>query len=85
MRMRRKKHLDDRMDGCADRVINMKPADLRFGADTTAATLDLAALFGNDHPVELRSAAAKADLSARWRRGTRSGTLWRWRNTAMCW
>ena len=59
MRMRRKKHLDDRMDGCADRVINMKPADLRFGADTTAATLDLVALFGNDHPVELEIGCGK--------------------------
>ena len=59
MRMRRKKHLDDRMDDCAGQVINMKPADLRFGAETAAEVPPLSALFGNDRPVELEIGCGK--------------------------
>ena len=59
MRMRRKKHLDDRMDECAAQIINMKPADLRFGTGTAGEVPPLAALFGNDRPVELEIGCGK--------------------------
>ena len=59
MRMRRKKHLDDRMDECAAQIINMKPADLRFGTETAGEVPPLAALFGNDRPVELEIGCGK--------------------------
>ena len=59
MRMRRKKHLDDRMDGCADQIFNMNPTDRRFGAAGTGEPLALSALFGNDRPVELEIGCGK--------------------------
>ena len=59
MRMRRKKNLDTRMDNCADRVINMQVEDRRFGAAGEEHMLNLATLFGNDHPVELEIGCGK--------------------------
>lgn len=59
MRMRRKKHLDDRMDDCAQWIINMKPESLRFGAEAGAELLDLGELFGNNRPVELEIGCGK--------------------------
>lgn len=58
MRMRRKKHLDDRMEHCADHVINMVIEERHFAADE-ASLLDLSALFGNNHPVELEIGCGK--------------------------
>lgn len=59
MRMRRKKHLDTRMDLVAERVTNMQQTDRRFGASEEQHTLCYADLFGNDHPVELEIGCGK--------------------------
>ena len=69
MRMRRKKHLDERLADCAERYINLQVADTRFDATGEEHLLDLAALFGNDHPVELEIGCGKGgficELAAR--------------------
>lgn len=59
MRMRRKKHLDARLQDCGEQIINMQVADRRFGADEQATCLSLADLFGNDNPVELEIGCGK--------------------------
>ena len=69
MRMRRKKHLDERLADCAERYINLQVADTRFDATGEEHLLDLAALFGNDNPVELEIGCGKGgficELAAR--------------------
>ena len=59
MRMRRKKHLDTRMDLVAGRVTNMQQTDRRFGTSEEQHTLCYAELFGNDNPVELEIGCGK--------------------------
>ena len=59
MRMRRKKNLDRRMEGCAERVTNILVKDRRFDADDTETMLDYVALFGNDNPVDLEIGCGK--------------------------
>ena len=63
MRMRRKKHLDTRMDLVAERVTNMQQTDRRFGASDEQHTLCYADLFGNDHPVELEIGCGKGKFT----------------------
>ena len=55
MRMRRKRNLEPRMEACASLLIARgKPMrNLKEAAQTFRAVVDYAALFGNDHPVEL--------------------------------
>ncbi len=59
MRMRRKKHLDTRLEECTGRMLNLQVADRRFDGDDGDTLLDLPALFGNDHPVELEIGCGK--------------------------
>lgn len=59
MRMRRKKHLDDRMDSCAHLFTNMVLEDKNFAATATDTLLSLSALFGNDNPVALEIGCGK--------------------------
>lgn len=59
MRMRRKKHLDTRMEICAERVTNILVKDRRFDATEQDTLLDYAALFGNDNPVHLEIGCGK--------------------------
>lgn len=59
MRMRRKKHLEERLADFAHRYTNMRLDDKRFGLDAPGRTLDVAAVFGNDHPVELEIGCGK--------------------------
>lgn len=59
MRMRRKKNLDSRMEGCAERVTNIIVKDRRFDATEEETMLDFAAVFGNDNPVHLEIGCGK--------------------------
>ncbi len=58
MRMRRKKNLDSRMEGCAERVTNILVSDRRFDASEDLL-LDYQALFGNRNPVHLEIGCGK--------------------------
>ena len=82
MRMRKKRNFETRMDACKDLllargaggILNMKEA-----AENYRDLVDFSKVFGNNRPVELKSAAAKAALSASLPRGTKASIIWRWR------
>ena len=58
--MRKKKNLEDRIAACADVLIPVQYADLNFDTPVEEdLSLDLAALFGNDHPVILEIGCGK--------------------------
>ncbi len=59
MRMRRKKHLEERLDQVAAQVINLRVDTIRFDADEAPKYLDFGALFGNDNPVEMEIGCGK--------------------------
>ncbi len=59
MRMRRKKHLDERMDNCAHLFTNMILEDRSFAAASGEAALVLPEIFGNNHPVRLEIGCGK--------------------------
>ncbi len=59
MRMRRKKHLDSRMELCAERVTNILVKDRRFDATDDDTLLDYTTLFGNRNPVHLEIGCGK--------------------------
>ena len=69
MRMRRKKHLEERLDQVAAQVINLRVDTIRFDADEAPKYLDFGVLFGNDHPVEMEIGCGKGgficELAAR--------------------
>ncbi len=69
MRMRRKKYLDERLAECAALYLNLQVENTRFDAAEAPQLLDLAALFGNDRPVELEIGCGKGgficELAAR--------------------
>ena len=62
MRMRKKRHFDERMSACGDLllakgangILNMKEA-----AENYRALVDFSAVFGNDNPVELEIGCGK--------------------------
>ncbi len=59
MRMRRKKHLDERLNSVSDQIINLWVDTVRFDADEQPIYLDFEALFGNNHPVEMEIGCGK--------------------------
>ena len=69
MRMRRKKHLDERLTGCDGLYIDLRVEDVRFDTEGENHLLELADLFGNDNPVELEIGCGKGgficELAAR--------------------
>ena len=69
MRMRRKKHLEERLDHVAAQIIPLRVDTIRFDADETPKYLDFQTLFGNDHPVEMEIGCGKGgficELAAR--------------------
>ena len=69
MRMRRKKHLDERLDSVSEQIINLWVDKVQFDADEAPKYLDFAALFGNDNPVEMEIGCGKGgficELAAR--------------------
>ena len=69
MRMRRKKHLEERLDCVAAQIINLRVDTIRFDADEKPKYLDFGTLFGNDNPVEMEIGCGKGgficELAAR--------------------
>ena len=69
MRMRRKKHLDERLDQVSNQIMNMWVDQVQFDADEAPKYLDFSALFGNDNPVEMEIGCGKGgficELAAR--------------------
>ena len=69
MRMRRKKHLDERLDQVSNQIINLWVDQVQFDADEAPKYLDFPALFGNDNPVEMEIGCGKGgficELAAR--------------------
>ena len=69
MRMRRKKHLDERLDQVSNQIINLWVDKVQFDADEAPKYLDFSALFGNDNPVEMEIGCGKGgficELAAR--------------------
>ena len=59
MRMRRKKHLEERLEACGDKIIFMDRDDRNFEVKTTESILDLKSLFGNDNPIHLEIGCGK--------------------------
>ena len=63
MRMRRKKHLEERFDACRSYVTSYWPEVLAFSVwEDGSDRLDLCELFGNDHPVELEIGCGKGSF-----------------------
>lgn len=62
MRMRRKKHLDERLAACGDMIIFMDREDRNFAVKDDKSMLDLAELFGNDNPVVLEIGCGKGQF-----------------------
>ena len=59
MRMRRKKHLEDRLSACGDKIIFMDREDRDFSVKTEDSILDLGTLFKNDRPVHMEIGCGK--------------------------
>lgn len=60
MRMRKKKHLDERLEACGDYFIKVMSDDLNFEtAIETKEFFDFKEMFGNDNPVELEIGCGK--------------------------
>lgn len=57
--MRRKKHLEDRLAACGDKIFFMDREDRNFEVKTTDSILDLKAMFGNDNPVHMEIGCGK--------------------------
>lgn len=62
MRMRRKKHLDERLAACGDMIIFMDREDRNFAVKDDKYMLDLHELFGNDNPVVLEIGCGKGQF-----------------------
>ena len=69
MRMRKKKHLEDRLADVSGLYSNLWVDTVRFDADEEPKYLDYAAIFGNNHPVHLEIGCGKGgficELAAR--------------------
>ncbi len=64
MRMRRKKHLDERMDACGNYLIIAEFEDLNFEtAKQKTKYFDFHELFGNDNPVYLEIGCGKGQFA----------------------
>ena len=60
MRMRKKKHLDERLEACGDYFIKAMTDDLNFETSIEKKEyFDFKELFGNDNPVELEIGCGK--------------------------
>ena len=62
MRMRRKKHLDERLAACGDMIIFMDREDRDFSVKDTENMLDYKAIFGNDKPIVLEIGCGKGQF-----------------------
>ena len=62
MRMRRKKHLEDRLAACGDMIIYMDRENKDYSFKDTKNMLDLKELFGNDDPVIMEIGCGKGQF-----------------------
>ena len=62
MRMRRKKHLEERLAACGDMVIYMDRENRDYSFKDTENMLDLRELFGNDNPVIMEIGCGKGQF-----------------------
>lgn len=64
MRMRRKKHLDERLEACVDVIISMYSEDRNFKTfDDKKNYLDTTEIFGNDNPLYLEIGCGKGSFA----------------------
>lgn len=63
MRMRRKKHLEERLADCKDRIIYMDREDRNYQIKDTENMLDYIKIFGNDNPVQLEIGCGKGQFA----------------------
>jgi tRNA (guanine-N7-)-methyltransferase len=63
MRMRRKRNLDARLEGCGDRIIYMDRDQKNFQDKSEKTLIDYKALFGNDNPVILEIGCGKGQFA----------------------
>ena len=59
MRMRKKKHLEERLEDVGSLWSNLRADSVRFDADEAPKYLDFAAIFGNNNPVHLEIGCGK--------------------------
>lgn len=62
MRMRRKKHLEERLAACGDMIIFMERENRDFSVKDDEHMLDYKELFGNDNPVILEIGCGKGQF-----------------------
>ncbi len=62
MRMRRKKHLEERLAACGDMIIFMDRENRDYSFKDTESMLDIAGLFGNANPVEMEIGCGKGQF-----------------------
>ncbi len=64
MRMRRKKHLEERLEDCKDLIIFMDLEDRNYNqADSFRNYINVKELFGNDNPVEMEVGCGKGQFA----------------------
>ena len=62
MRMRRKKHLEERLAACGDMIIYMDRENKDYSFKDTGSMLDMRELFGNDNPVIMEIGCGKGQF-----------------------
>lgn len=62
MRMRRKKHLEQRLEACGDMIIYMDRENRDYSYKDSESMLDISAIFGNDRPVILEIGCGKGQF-----------------------
>ena len=63
MRMRRKKHLEERLAQCGDYIIYMDREDRNYQIKDTENILDYETVFGNKNPVQLEIGCGKGQFA----------------------
>lgn len=65
MRMRRKKHLDERLDACSDIIISMYREERNFSASVQQKDyINIEKLFGNKNPIYLEIGCGKGKFAS---------------------
>lgn len=62
MRMRRKKHLEERLEACGNMIIYMDRENRNYSYKDNDSMLDITAVFGNDRPVVLEIGCGKGQF-----------------------
>lgn len=62
MRMRRKKHLEERLEACGDMIIFMEREERNYTVKDDKDILDIKSIFGNDNPLVLEVGCGKGQF-----------------------